>query len=254
MPHHRLFFPACALHLALLTSLAVAQPAPPVAPTPTPSASPAPLAVAERDDVLEQLARELETKFVFPDVAAAYAKMLRERQQAKAYGDLSDPIAFAAKVTADLQAVGADGHLRLNFNPGGDFSPGRTGPPPGAPREALAETRMIRGFAYLKFTSFPNDPEVAARARQFLLDHADARGVILDARDSRGGTTMVMDAILPLFLRGTDHAHAVGHPRRGRSPRPAPIRTRSARWRATGITRRRAAGQDIGYNSGSRAT
>ncbi len=200
MSHYRLSFSACALHLALLTTLAVAQPAPTAAPTRTPAGSPAPLTVAERADVLEQLAKELEAKFVFPDVAASYAKMLRERQQANAYADLSDPIAFAAKVTADLQAVSADGHLRLSFNPGGDFSPGRMGPPPGAPREALAETRMIRGFAYLKFTSFPNDPEVAARARQFLLDHADARGVILDARESRGGTTMVMDAILPLFF------------------------------------------------------
>jgi hypothetical protein len=158
------------------------------------------LTVAERDEVLEQLAKELEARFVFPDVAASYAKMLRERKQTKAYADLSDPIAFAAKVTADLQAVRADGHLRLNFSPGGDFSSGRMAPPPGAPREALAEIRMIRGFAYLRFTSFPNDPEVAARARQFLLDHADARGVILDARDCRGGTTMVMDAILPLLF------------------------------------------------------
>jgi C-terminal processing protease CtpA/Prc len=59
---------------------------------------------------------------------------------------------------------------------------------------------MIDDFVYLRFTSFPNDPEVAGRTRQFLLDHADARGVILDARDSRGGTLMVMDAILPLFF------------------------------------------------------
>jgi hypothetical protein len=158
------------------------------------------LTAVERDEVVEQLAKELEARFVFPDVAASYAKMLRERKQANAYADLSDPAAFAAKVTADLQAVSADGHLRLNFNPNGDFSPDRIGPPPGAPREALAETRMIRDFAYLRFTSFPNDPEVAARARQFLVDHADARGVILDARDSRGGTLMVMDSILPLLF------------------------------------------------------
>ncbi|PYJ08536.1 MAG: hypothetical protein DMF06_12505 [Verrucomicrobia bacterium] len=200
MHYCRLLIVACSLHLVLPATLIVAQSASPGVYTPVPAASTAPLTVAERDEVLDQLAKELEAKFVFPDVAASYAKMLRERKQANAYADLSDPIAFAAKVTADLQAVSADGHLRLNFNPSGDFSPGRTGPPRGAPREALAETRMISGFAYLKFSSFPNDPEVAARARQFLLDHTDARGVILDARDSRGGTTMVMDAILPLFF------------------------------------------------------
>jgi hypothetical protein len=42
------------------------------------------LTVAERDEVLERLAKELEAKFVFPDVAASYAKMLHERQQTKA--------------------------------------------------------------------------------------------------------------------------------------------------------------------------
>jgi hypothetical protein len=191
---------ACSLHFVLPAALAVAQSVSPGVATPVPGASNAPLTIAERDEVLDQLAKELEAKFVFPDVAVSYAKMLRERKEANAYADLSDPIAFAAKVTADLQAISADGHLRLYFNPAGDFSPGRIGPPAGAPREALAETRMIGGFAYLKFTSFPNDPEVAARARQFLLDHTDVRGVIFDARDSRGGTTMMMDAILPLFF------------------------------------------------------
>lgn len=188
------------LNLAQLTTRSLAQPTPPNAPSPSAAVSPAPLTVAERDEVLEQLAKELEARFVFRDVAASYAKKLREGKQAKAYTELSDPIAFAAKVTADLQAVSADGHLRLTFNPNGDFSPDRMAPPPTAARDALAETRMINGFAYLRFTSFPNDPEVAGRARQFLLDHADARGVIIDARDSRGGTLMVMDAILPLFF------------------------------------------------------
>src|SRR5256885_776905 len=133
MPRCRLPFPACvacALHLALLTTLTLAQSTPPGAQAPASAASPAPLTVAERDGVLEQLAKELEAKFVFPDVAPSYAKMLHERKQADAYADLSDPIAFAAKVTVDLQAVSADGHLRLEFNPGQDFSSGRIPPPP----------------------------------------------------------------------------------------------------------------------------
>jgi len=72
--------------------------------------------------------------------------------------------------------------------------------PGGGP--TLEEARIIGdGIAYLRFNALANDPEVARQARAFLLEHADARAVIIDSRPNRGGTRMVMDAILPLFYR-----------------------------------------------------
>lgn len=202
---------SCAAALLLAVLSLGAQPPPP-----------SPLTATERDAAALQLATALEESFVFPDVGAAYAKMLRERVQTKAYADLTEPAAFATKVTADLQAVSKDGHLKLDlrsaFGPGpggpgpggpgpGGRGPGGPGPRPaggGAPPsfgEALAETKMIGEVAYLKFNHFPNDPDVAARARKFLLDHAgQTKAIVLDARDSRGGTVMIMDAILPLLF------------------------------------------------------
>jgi hypothetical protein len=177
------------------------------------TASPAPAApvavkpvdAAERRDVLERLAKTLEDQFVFPEVGARYAAMLRANLAAGAYDGLTDPAAFGAKITADLQAVASDGHLRLA--PRSAFERPR---PPAAEAPAstratgpagLEQAKMIGDVAYLRFNMFPADAaEPAARdARAFLLAHADAKGVILDSRPNRGGGMGVMDAILPLL-------------------------------------------------------
>jgi C-terminal processing protease CtpA/Prc len=58
---------------------------------------------------------------------------------------------------------------------------------------------MIGEVAYLRFNAFPQDPASGAAARAFLVAHANARAVIVDARPLRGGGQAVMDALLPLF-------------------------------------------------------
>lgn len=163
----------------------------------------APVSAAERAQVVGDLAKALEANFVFPQVGARYAAMLRGNLASGAYDGLSDPAAFGEKVTADLQAVAKDGHLRLA--PEAAFDQGR---PPAADAPAstrasgprgLEEARMIGDVAYLRFNMFPGDGETARKARDFLLAHADARAVILDARPHRGGGMDEMNAILPLL-------------------------------------------------------
>lgn len=167
------------------------------------------LGADERRQAIEQLSKALEADFVFPDVGARYAAMLRANLASGAYDRLTDPTAFGEKVTADLQAVAKDGHLRLA--PEEAFAKPRP-PPADAPASTrptgppgLEEARMIGDVAYLRFNEFPEDPAVASAARGFLLTHADARAVIIDARPHRGGGLGVMDAILPLFYARQTH-------------------------------------------------
>jgi C-terminal processing protease CtpA/Prc len=65
--------------------------------------------------------------------------------------------------------------------------------------EGLEEARMIGEVAYLRFNMLPIAPGSGDAARAFLLAHADAKAVIIDARPLRGGGEPVMDALLPLF-------------------------------------------------------
>ncbi|MBA3811363.1 MAG: S41 family peptidase [Caulobacteraceae bacterium] len=167
------------------------------------------LSADERRGAIEQLSKVLENDFVFPDVGARYAAILRANLAGGAYDSLTDPTAFGERVTADLQAVAKDGHLRLapqevfaQRRPPPADAPASTRPsgPPG-----LEEAKMIGDVAYLRFNEFPEDPAVAAAARRFLLAHADAKAVIIDARPHRGGGLGVMDAILPLLYARETH-------------------------------------------------
>jgi C-terminal processing protease CtpA/Prc len=201
------------LLLAVGTALAVvagggalqAQPAP----EPAATAPAKPMDAAERRDVVETLAKALETGFVFPEVGTRYAAMLRANLAAGAYDGLTDPTAFGDKVTADLQAVAKDGHLRLATQEA--FSrrrPAAASVPlsarPNGPA-GLEEAKMIGDVAYLRFNEFPEDPALAQAARGFLLAHADAKAVIIDARPHRGGGLEVMNAILPLLYARPTH-------------------------------------------------
>ena len=89
------------------------------APTPdaaAPAARPA-FDKADADKAVTDLATALEENFVFPDKGKAYAAMLRANLANGAYASFADAPAFAEKVTADLQAVHKDGHLRLRLAP-----------------------------------------------------------------------------------------------------------------------------------------
>jgi C-terminal processing protease CtpA/Prc len=163
---------------------------------------------AEQRAVIEAFAKEVEDLYVFPDVAARYARAIRANQAAGAYARLTDPAAFGERVTADLQAISPDRHLRLA--PEAAFratmramGSGAAGGGKGQAPDTLEEAKMIGEVAYLRFNLFANDETVAARARAFLVAHADAKAVILDCRPNRGGSMMVMDAILPLLFAQT---------------------------------------------------
>ncbi|HEY3812057.1 MAG TPA: S41 family peptidase [Caulobacteraceae bacterium] len=166
-----------------------------------PDAPTGPMTADEQRATLEDLAQQLQDNFVFPDAADRYAAMLRANAKSGAYANLTDPKAFATKVTADLQAVAKDGHLRMTI------AEERGLPADLRSKEAmpkvdtmgLEETKMIGDVAYLRFSLFPEDPKVAAAARDFLIAHQDAKAVIIDARKHHGGGLSVMDAFLPLL-------------------------------------------------------
>jgi len=207
--------------------------APASGPAPAAAPSPAkPVDAAERKAVVEALAAKLNDFFVFPDVAARYAAMLRANLAAGTYDGLADPDAFAAEVTADLQAVAKDGHLKLATEAYWNDKFGAPGPKGEAAKPlGLEETRMIGKVAYLRFSLFPDDHETAARARAFLLAHADAQAVIIDSRPNHGGGLEIMNAVLPLLyakpttlVRMDTRASAAdaGPPEDGLTPQPSP--------------------------------
>ena len=191
------------------------QPAPPASAPRTPAAD----TDADRAAAVNRLAAMLEENYVFPEYGRQYAEALRRKAAAGGYANAGDPAAFAQALTADLQAVHPDLHLRIRpagagptmrFGPGP--GPGAGPGPAGGPRPRLmlggpdAATAIGRsgwiadGIAYIELRLFPGTDESIATIRRFMADHRNARAIIFDIRGHHGGGPAEMDAIFPYLF------------------------------------------------------
>ncbi|MEO6224426.1 MAG: S41 family peptidase [Sphingomicrobium sp.] len=190
------------MRIQFLIAAAVAAPAIPAAATaqaPAAAAAPkVPFVKAEADQAVGALAKALEDYFVFPDVGKAYAAMLRSKLALGAYSNFPDAMTFALAVTADLQAVHKDGHLKFRPAPKAAASDqsGRQGPPPGFKFIPKAGW-LAKDVAYIRFEGFPGNAETLAQVREFAASHRTARTLVIDVRRHRGGGTDEMDILLP---------------------------------------------------------
>lgn len=78
---------------------------------------PAPLTAAEKMEVIDSITSKLNNNYVFPDVAKEMASLLHKNLKGKQYDAIEKPQEFAVKLTADLQSISHDKHLRVSFNP-----------------------------------------------------------------------------------------------------------------------------------------
>ncbi|EOD68204.1 S41 family peptidase [Amycolatopsis vancoresmycina] len=143
---------------------------------------------------VEEVIRRLEGHYVFPDVAAKLAKVLRARLDEGAYADLGDA-EFATRVTADLQSVNDDKHLRLRHHTDpvaedGDAEHASEDFRRAAELEnfGIASVRRLPGNVGYLDTTLLYPPGLAApsiTAAMTLVAPADA--LLIDVRRNRGG-------------------------------------------------------------------
>lgn len=149
-----------------------------------------------REPEIELLCSQLASYYVFPDTANEIAKVLRTRLDEGAYSDVDDDEEFAAKVTADLQSVNGDKHLRLLYSatevPESDQE--SAWDPVAYKKEAeldafgIRKVERLEGNVGLLELSLLHDAEVATPAfvaAMTLLAHTDA--LIIDLRRNGGG-------------------------------------------------------------------
>jgi hypothetical protein len=171
------------------------------------AAAPAKIAFDKADaaKAVNDLATALEENFVFPEAGKAYAAKLRANLAAGAYSSFPDAAAFAEKVTADLQAIHKDGHLRLRPVTAEQRS-GRQAPNGGPPDKSAVEKSgwLADGVAYIDFRGFPGNDATVADVRKFLDAHRDAKTLIIDARRNGGGGLAEMNLVFAeIFVEPT---------------------------------------------------
>lgn len=202
---NRFALAAAVMAIATVASAQPHAPGPGLSPQPMPAPSAFSDSEADRAEVIQRLATALEENYVFPDVARRYAEMLRTKAAAGGYANLAER--FAETVENDLQAVQADRHIRFGaMNAGRPAGPGprRVMRMPD-PSLAIGQSGWIAdGVAYIDFGLFPGTPEVLERLSRFMEAHQNARTLLIDIRNHRGGGLAEMDVIFPwLYARET---------------------------------------------------
>ena len=188
---------------ALMISAPGAAQQPPAAPA---ADAAGPFVVADTAKVIEATATALEENFVFPEIGTRYAAALRAKLGAGGYARFASSRDFATAVTADLQAVHSDRHLKLLPPQAGEAASGAATPRrPNMPPNAVTRSGWIApGVAYIAFAAFPGNAETLAAVSAFLASHASAKTLIIDARQHRGGGLAEMDLMFAqLFAKPT---------------------------------------------------
>jgi hypothetical protein len=205
-------FSSVALAVTLSFTMSCSSSRPPTAPA---SATPAAARHGRFAAAVTRLADRLEASYVIPDVGARYAVQLRANLARGAYDAIADRGEIASRLAGDLQAVAPDGHLRVTdqaVSPDGHLrvtrgvgGPGAVRGPggPARPRAIGDMAWLADGIAYIQFNEFPGDPETVAAVERFMVDHASAKALIIDARAHHGGGTAEMNVMLP-YLYATE--------------------------------------------------
>jgi C-terminal processing protease CtpA/Prc len=173
---------------------------------------------ATRTAVIDNLLRELNEGYVFADTAKKMEADIRQRINNKEYDSATSAQAFAKKLTADLQSVSKDKHLKVSYS--AKAIPVRVQKEePTAEEKAQYESfnkrvnfgfekveRLQGNIGYIDLRGF-NDPaagaETVAAAMGFL---ANTESIIFDLRKNGGGDP-AMVALISSYLFGDKPVH-----------------------------------------------
>jgi hypothetical protein len=178
-------------------------------------ARPTHLTAAERAEALKQVQEQVRSNYVFPERRAAIAAGLAANSAGGRY-DTADPVAFAERVTADLQATSTDTHLYLRYEP--DWYRSALLPTPAGEGDkqnrleteiarytnyGLVEMKILPGnIRYLKIAGFDwvEDETGPAYdgAMRFL---KGGKAFIIDLRGNRGGWVQASKYLISHFLK-----------------------------------------------------
>jgi retinol-binding protein 3 len=157
--------------------------------------------------------KRLNDAYVFPETARKMETAIRERMQRKEYDSMTSPAAFAERLTAHLQEVSHDKHLRVvhSERPSPVERESQPDPDEMARMRRFMESRnyafkkverLDGNVGYLEFEAFTS-PELAgdtaAAAMSFL---ANTSALIIDLRRNGGGDPAMVALLCSYFFDG----------------------------------------------------
>lgn len=170
--------------------------------------TPPPVDATVRREVVTQAADVLRRRYVYPDVGDRAAETIQHRLASGAYGRVTDPAAFAARLTNDLAEVAHDKHLRVRAR--GLAPPADTALPTAPLVSELGVGRADRlpgNVGYLELTGFGPSEVFATPSDRALAALADTRALIIDLRRNGGGDPETVAYMIGHFVAGNTPVH-----------------------------------------------
>jgi len=203
-----------------------------------PNATAADLSIdaAGRLSVIAAASAQLDSVYVFPEVAKHIADSLQARSQRGTYDAYTKKMTFAAKLHDEVRALSRDKHMEFRYSPRLPMPPRpANGPPPGPPPGPPGPGTIGRGKADLADCGFTKVEQLDGNIGYIKLDGffeldgcdeavatamtsvAGTRALIVDLRENDGGSpTMVSYVSSYLFSRPT-HLNDMWNRRTGRT-------------------------------------
>jgi hypothetical protein len=168
---------------------------------------------AMRARVIDGVLQRLDEGYVFPAKAKEMVRSVHDRARRGAYDRVTSARGFADSLTADLQAVSHDRHLRVAYRSGGVLDETPDGEPsPEQRREHDAFGRRVNyglerverlagNVGYLEIRSFGFTAAQADSALAAAMDFlARTDALIIDVRRNGGGDPDMVAAVCSYFL------------------------------------------------------
>jgi C-terminal processing protease CtpA/Prc len=173
---------------------------------------------ATKTQVIDAILKELNDRYVFPEVAKQMETSIRQRIANKEYDAITSAEEFAKKLTADLQSVSRDKHMRVRYS--AQVIPVRKrDAEPSAEQRAEFENNMKRiNFAFERVERLPGNigyiklnnffaPELGAETVAAAMNFvANTDALIFDLRENGGGDPEMV-ALICSYLFGDKPVH-----------------------------------------------
>jgi hypothetical protein len=177
-----------------------------------------------RTQVVEAAIREMNEGYVFPEVAKVLEADLRKKLAAGEYNvaQYNDPKAFADRLTADVQAITKDKHLRVRHSPTA-LGPMRHEEPTPAELEDMRKRAAAQNFGferverlrfnigYLDLRGFMNAEIAGHKASAAMTLLADTDALIVDLRQNGGGDPAMVALITSYLVDERTHLNSMSY-------------------------------------------
>jgi len=179
----------------------------------------APIGNAERKQVIEALAKQLQANYVFPDVAKELSAQLTAKLARGDYDRANTAKAFGDALTHDLKELGKDGHFMVGFDPSFLAQPARDATAARAEIEQVRADvvgssfgiqrveRLPGNVGYLEIRQFGPTELVSAAYASAMLLLSGTDALILDLRRNGGGEPTSVAYLLSHFFAEGDERH-----------------------------------------------